>query len=340
MRTEALMRAVALVPMLALPIACGSSSPGGTSGGSDATTGGPSGTSTTTGGGGKTGASSTGGATSSGTATGGIPGLGASCTFNVNTGADTCTQYGLECTSTISWVFCEGLDYPCPPTASNQGGAGTCALPEEIGACMPSVGCQDAGSPTKNGESDQFSCLDDQGYVSCLYTCADSNACANITENCQSVKGQGACVYNYCNVNSHGGFDAPFFNACDAAGTGDGQCLSWGGMPAAGAVCYQVGTIPKGEVCHTYRTGGADDQLCAFGYFCVPTPADQTVGVCMELTDGTFGQKPCTDSSDRTLYDVIGANFGVCSPLCSDGGTCPPNLSCQDIAGSGKSCVP
>jgi len=142
MRTETIMRAMALTQMFAIPIGCGSS-----------------GTSVTTGGATVAGASSAGGGTSNGagTSTGGAGGstgsstgggpaeLGAACTFNSN--GDTCVTYDLECTAEIKWVLCEGLDYPCPPADYTflEGGSGTCALPQEFAGCSPSIGCQDGG---------------------------------------------------------------------------------------------------------------------------------------------------------------------------------------------------
>jgi len=342
MRTEAIVKAVALVLMSAVPLGCGSSGSGGTSsaastGAAASSTGGASGTGT---GGTSSGGSSTGSSTG-----GALAGLGDSCTYNVNSGVDTCASFGLECTSLVSWVYCEGLDYPCPPTASNRGGAGTCALPEEIAPCKTSVGCQDAG-PSSDGESDDFVCVyggSSQVGDICLYSCSQSTDCANISENCESLSGTNICTYNYCDNSLVG----PFFNTCDASGSGDGECLAYGATATSGpfgAVCYQNGSVAQGDICQTYRTSGSNDQQCVFGQFCVPTPADQTVGVCMQLTDtdqfGGTPSHPCTDTSNLVWQDIIGADFAVCVPPCpDDGGACPANLTCRSIPG-GKACVP
>ena len=357
MRTQTIMKAMALVPMLAVQLGCGSSGTSGTTtagangtstgtvtgtntGGTTGTTSGGA-TGTTTGG---TTGTTTGGAATSGSTTGSsIPGLGDACTFDVSTAADTCTTFGLECTSTVSWVFCEGLDYPCPPTASNAGGAGTCVLPEEIGPCAPSVGCQDGGTLT-TGESDDFVCA--TGFSSgdiCLYACSASTDCANISESCQTVGSDDICFYNYCDTNDQGQLVGPYFNACDASGTGDGECLSYGGVPPFGAVCYQNGSVAQGEVCNTYRTQGSNASQCVFGQFCVPQANNPNVGVCMQLTDepGVPITHPCSDPSNLVWEDIIGADFAVCVPTCGDGGSCPANLSCQTIAEVGsKGCVP
>ncbi len=365
MRAETVVKAVALVLMFAIPGGCGSS---GTaiSGSSAASTGGGAGSSVTSSGSGSgsgaaagstgtstgaaaTGTSTGGGGTVGGAAStgGGLRGLGDKCTYNVNTGADTCTQFDLECTSTVSWVYCEGLDYPCPPDASNRGGAGTCVLPEEIAPCDSSAGCQDAG-PSGNGESDDFVCAAGfPGGDICLYSCSQSTDCANISESCQNVGGTNICFYNYCDVNGEGQLVGPYFDACDASGSGDGECLAYGATATTGpfgAVCYQNGTVAQGEVCQTYRTGGSNAQQCVFGDFCVPTPADQTVGVCMQLTDtGQFGgshSHPCADTTNLVWQDIIGADFAVCVPACpNDGGACPANLTCRSIPGEGVRAV-
>jgi hypothetical protein len=217
-------------------------------------------------------------------------------------------------------------------------------LPEEIAPCEAAIGCQDGGL-LASGESNDFVCVTglSSGDV-CLYSCAQSTDCANISESCQTLSGTKACFYNYCDNSLVG----PFFNTCDASGSGDGECLAYGATATSGpfgAVCYQNGTVAQGDVCQTYRTGGSNDQQCVFGQFCVPRPADQTVGVCMQLSDtGQFGGShthPCTDPSNLVWQDVIGADFGVCVPPCpDDGGACPANLTCRSISGVGKGCVP
>jgi hypothetical protein len=129
MRTETIVKAVTLVLMFSIPLGCGSSASGssstsaaGSTGAGAGSIGGGTSTGTVAAATGTGGVASTGAATSGGSGTGGgLAGLGDSCTYKVSTGVDTCTQFGLECTSTISWVFCEGLDYPCPPDASNCG---------------------------------------------------------------------------------------------------------------------------------------------------------------------------------------------------------------------------
>ncbi len=346
MRAATIIMAVAVVLMLATPLGCGSPANGSnstSSAGSSGTGASGTGRGSSTGmsnAGATTGGSGTGGG--SGTTGGGIAGLGKSCTYDAITGADTCTGFGLECTSLISWVFCEGLDYPCPPDASILGGPGTCALPQEIGPCEQSIGCQDGG-PTSSGESDDFICAGDKtdGYA-CFYQCSESSDCANITETCQTLGGSKVCTYNYCDT--QGG---PYFNACDDLGSGDGECLSWGGLTstgdAAAAVCYQNGAVVDGAACQTYRTGGSGDSQCVFGEFCVPSPSNQTVGICLPLADapGLHTMHPCADASNLVWVDVLGANFGVCVPPCpDDGGACPENLTCRSIPGVGKGCVP
>ncbi len=325
MRTETIAKAVALAVLSAVPLGCGASGSSGASTAAASSTGGAPGTSTggTTGGG-----SSTGGSTGAP-----LTGLGDSCTYNVSSGDDTCAKFGLECTSLISWVFCEGLDYPCPPTASNRGGAGTCALPQEIGPCDQAIGCQDAG-PSPDGESDDFVCAGDtkDGYA-CFYQCTQSSDCANITETCQTIGGSHVCSYNYCEPMTA-------YTHCDDLGSGDGECLSWGG--GAAAVCYQNGTVADGAACKTYRENGSGDSQCVFGDFCVPTPSDQTVGVCMPVAAASGSSHACPSTSDTVWVDVLGADFGVCVPACpSDGGACPANLSCRSsIPGVGEGCVP
>jgi hypothetical protein len=216
-------------------------------------------------------------------------------------------------------------------------------LPEEIAPCSPSVGCQDGG-PLTTGESDNFVCATgfNTGDI-CLYSCGASTDCANISESCQQVGSDSICFYNYCDVNDQGQLVGPYFNTCDATGTGDGECLSYGGVPPFGAVCYQNGSVAQGDVCNTYRTQGSNSSQCVFGQFCVPQADNQNLGVCMQLTDepGVPITHPCSDPSNLVWEDVIGADFAVCVPTCGDGDTCPANLACQTTAGLGtKGCVP
>jgi hypothetical protein len=256
-----------------------------------------------------------------------------SCNFSPSTFADDCLADFLECTTAISWVQCEGLDYPCPPGDSNAGGGGTCALPQEIYPCDPTIGCQDGGStnlvctagfPTTTGTA-----------TLCAYPCSHSSDCANISESCQHVGTSHVCSYNYCDYNSSGTFVGPFWDACNAAGSNDGQCLSYSG--GSGAVCYQNGTAAAGEACSMYRTGSSP--ACVFGQFCTPSAADYNTGVCLQLTDIPDGGHPCNPSTYVAVQTVIGADFSVCAKPCQGNGDCASNLTCQTITGA-KVCLP
>ena len=130
---------------------------------------------------GRGGSGTSGGGSSSGGSTGGgIPGLGDKCTYNpeATIDPDTCAQYGLECTSTVSWVFCEGLDYPCPPTASYRGwSSGTCVLPPGDRS-LPAVHRLSGRRATqRGGESNELVCAGDAKDGSRLrfYQCSQSS---------------------------------------------------------------------------------------------------------------------------------------------------------------------
>ena len=67
----------------------------------------------------------------------------------------------------------------------------------------------------------------------------------------------------------------------------------------------------RGWRCFASALLGATDRgesQCVFGDFCVPSPSDQTVGVCMQLTEASSQNKknhPCTDAADLVWVDVI-----------------------------------
>ena len=134
------------------------SSTGGTSSG-PGTTGSSSGGRTSTAAASSTGTSSGG----NGTTTGSYIGL--PCSYNSQTGVDSCAPYGYECTAEY--------DLTVP---------GTCVLPENLATCKANVGCQDGGNP-------QLQCTpgfqnNNQQISLCAYPCTHASDCAPTFQTC------------------------------------------------------------------------------------------------------------------------------------------------------------
>ena len=317
-------------------VACGSLPPfnpttGGSSSGSSstgkATTGTAAGANSTTGasttgtssGPGTTGSStgsSTGPATSSGgTGTGSSSGngttsgsyIGLPCSYNSQTGVDSCAPYGYECTAEY--------DLAVP---------GTCVLPQELAICNSEVGCQTGGSPAlvctpgfmNNGKAVSI----------CAYPCTKTSDCKESFENCQA----GVCFYNFCDK-------GPFYGTCpvDDAGA-KGQCLPFNNDGFA--FCYQTGFDFEGEACNPdpdARTGAFSQ--CSAGNFCVSSQPSGDGGLCLPITsDGG-----CPLGNDAFAYYTNG-DWAVCLQDCADAG--PPECdygNCYNYTPTGQQmCFP
>jgi hypothetical protein len=263
---------------------------------------------------GSTGSSSSGSAGGTGgTATGG---LGAPCFFDPQSGADSCTPLGYECSAEFS-------------TGQNP----ECILPQELSQCLANVGCQDGGP-------NSLECT--PGFVStsgpnrgqdvdvCVYPCSGSAECPSLRESC--ILADDICFINYCDQDPMTGrFQGPFDNPCPVLDAGDGECLSFdqGGL----AVCFQNGSAAVGVACNpTLRTGV--DSECQFGDYCVPNAAADG-GLCFSITeDGGCG------SGDIPLRLLDTADWGICAQDCSENQSCTFG-TCQLLSdGVTEACLP
>jgi hypothetical protein len=275
--------------------ACSSSNNTSTSGTTTAAalTNGSTGGGASTGGSGNSGTgSSSGGATSSsGGTTGSV--LGAPCTVDPSTGADSCVPGGYVCTA-------EDIA---------GGGSGTCILPQQSIECLPSVGCQDGGNP-------ELTCTTyptgtptpDHDY--CFYPCAQTTDCLSIEESCQANANGTFCFQNFCNV-----VDPTVLGTCPVLDAGDGQCLSFSDDQYA--LCLQNGSTDTGGPCNPFSRNEIDS-ACRFDDLCVPNSATGADGgLCYPLI--LSGACPDGEVAVRTLAD---ADFVICAPDCTDTNSC------------------
>jgi len=287
-----------------------SGSSGASSTGAASSTSGPTGSSTGAVNGTSTGGSTgtTGGSSAgAGTTTGSYIGL--PCTFDTQTGADSCVPFGYQCS----------LEY-------DSMDPGTCRLPTELGLCLSGVGCQDGGSP-------QLACT--PGFTNggknvdvCLYPCQQTADCLSIDEYC--LPGLDVCFLNFCDQNSHGQFVGPFYNECPVGDGGlKGQCLP---LDNGAAFCFQTGFDVTNLPCNQAGRTGNDSQ-CTLGNFCVPNQADDG-GLCMPISE----DGGCPPGQQSFAY-LGGVPWSECFQDCSQG---PCNIgTCYNITPTGQQlCLP
>lgn len=299
-----------------------------TTGGTNASTTGTNATTTTGGTNAATtgAASSTSATTTSGTnATTGSSTSGASCSFDPNTGTDSCVDGGYECSAEFT-----------------NSASGTCVLPEVNGICLAAVGCQ-SGGPTPLVCAAGFEDPTTGAMVSeCVEPCTSSAGCAAPSNACVQVGASGICTSNLCDVDggvtSAPSFSGPFFNACNAAGTGDGQCLPFGTGSELFAECYQTGSAAAGAACSLDR--GGSNPPCVAGQICMPSYSDAGPngnGLCMQITDGGAN---CTPSTYIGFQIVGNADWSICAQPCSQSSPRPSGYGCATTGGGMDVCIP
>jgi hypothetical protein len=337
-----------LAALAGLTLACGTTTPGGTGGsstGASAGHTGASGAAASSGGGGSTagGGSGTGTGAASSTSSGGSATAGASSTGGASGGsAGTSTggsSTGGTCPSGTPGASCTPGQSPDPCAAGGyvctlqSDFSGKCALPGELGNCLPCVGCDTTNAPLQ--------CVTVGASSTCVRSCSTTADCPDGFATCQQSGGQSYCLFDVCGPATANG--SSYYGSCNAIGSGDGTCLPVQGSGATVGICLQDGTIALGAGCSTTRGAGGDvSQSCAAGGFCFPTQVGSTQGVC-EQECASSGPSGASCGSGQFCWDPDSASFdwGLCVASCTGN---PLVSNCQSgfcvNLGSQNGCLP
>lgn len=205
-------------------------------------------------------------------------------------------------------------------------------MPYEYSSCLAGIGCAtDGGFPLSCQTITEET---DGGMVSqnlCVQTCTTSAGCNDAYAACVGpTSGSGFCYLNFC------ASSAAAYSACNAQGTGDGQCI-----PEVGAdsttfnLCFQTGSVA------TYGTCGSSrgSPLCSNDNICLGPILSNGDLVCFSICDTGAAAGAPTCASPATCQGVeTGTTLGACLTTCTTTtATCPATTSCDT---SIELCVP
>jgi hypothetical protein len=173
----------------------------------------------------------------------------------------------------------------------------------------------------------------------CVQLCSSPEDCFDPLATCQPFGDGGWCGPRYCGPHAQPANGA-LLGACNAASTGDGQCLDLPFSNGAEGTCARTGTLQQGSRCDYYPSPATTDALCEAGDVCFVSAIDGRSSRCLPACDGTHG---CT-SSETCLVAVppieppplseltTGIGFGACVQKCTLGqdGGCAAGFTCRN----------
>jgi hypothetical protein len=296
--------------------------------------------------------------------------------YTTGTTACSCVPGGYSATHPLD--SCEADGKICDDSAFNPSSpaAMTCRNPGDREDCINGI-----STCTGTGITCQTLTFSDGSLDMCAQTCAASSACPVLSDSCQAVGGQQICWNNICaqpwteDYTNQVGTEntsarTAYFQACNAAGTGDGICLPYsfeGYGTTKGqlayldiGVCLQNGTSANSK-CDVTATRSNLALACPAGTYCdqVLASTSSPNGVCRTTCNAAPSPSPtracssayCYDTSVGTATDYYcttysefcnslqAARIGVCETNCNIL-TGSPACAATDALGDTLTCSP